>query len=211
MSRQEPDLESLASGTPGVYERHAAEFDAQRPKRLHERIWLERFAERLPEGAKILDLGCGTGEPFARWFTGRGFRVTGVDIAGAMLDIARQRFPDGDWRRADMRSLDLGERFDGIIAWHSFFHLTREEQRSTLPRLADHLVPGGVMLLTVGPDDGEVVGHVAGAPVYHASLSPAEYEALLQDLGMTVLAFVMEDPECDLNTLLLAAKTEAQA
>ena len=211
MSRQEPDLEGLASATSGVYERHAAEFDAQRSKRLHERVWLERFAERLPEGAAILDLGCGTGEPVTSWFAERGFRVTGVDIAEAMLDLARQRFPEGDWRRADMRSLDLGERFDGIIAWHSFFHLTREEQRDTLPRLADHLVPGGVMLLTVGPEDGEVVGHVAGEPVYHASLSPAEYRGLLRELGMTIIAFVVEDPKCDGSTLLLASKVQVQA
>ena len=41
-----------------------------------------------------------------------------------------------------MRSLDLGRRFGGIVAWDSFFHLTADEQRALIPRLAGHLAPG---------------------------------------------------------------------
>ena len=73
----------------------------------------------------MLDLGCGTGEPIAQWFKAEGFAVTGMDFATAMLDIARARWPKDDWRVGDMRKLNLGdERFDGLIAWDSFFHLT---------------------------------------------------------------------------------------
>ena len=41
-----------------------------------------------------------------------------------------------------MRTLDLGRRFGGIVAWDSFFHLTADEQRALIPRLAGHLLPG---------------------------------------------------------------------
>ncbi len=202
-------MDALAARTRQVYERHAAAFDAQRTKRLHERAWLERFVAELPDGGSILDLGCGAGDPFPGWFTERGFRVTGVDFAEAMLVIARERSPQGDWRQGDMRHLDLGERFDGIIGWHSFFHLTRPEQRTTLPRLVAHLRPGGALMLTVGHEDGEVVGHVNREPVYHASLAPADYETLLDELGMGVVAFVTEDPDCDFASIILARKLRA--
>lgn len=201
-------LQQIAAETPAVYDRQAAAFDRQRLRSLSERIWLERFTDWLPQGARILDLGCGAAEPIATWLIGRGFRVTGLDLSQAMLAIARSRFPDGDWRHGDMRTLDLSERFDGIVGWHSFFHLTREEQRRTLPRLAAHLHTGGVLLLTVGPEDGETVGQVGGEPVYHASLAPQVYATLLGDLGLDVIAFVAEDPECDRNSVLLAVARE---
>lgn len=201
------DLSQLALNTQAVYERQARRFDAERAKGLHERIWLDRFTAGRASGARILDLGCGAGEPIAAYLIAHGFRVTGLDASRAMLEIARQRWPDGDWRLGDMRTLDLPERFDGILGWNSFFHLTRDEQRATLPRLARHLAPSGVLLLTVGPEDSEVGGHVGGEPIYHASLAPSEYRRLLAEHGLTVTRFVAEDPDCDCQTVLLARKT----
>ena len=189
-----------------IYEARAAEYDAQRSRSLSEARWLARFASVLPTGGRVLDLGCGTGEPIARWFMAEGFAVTGVDFAGAMLDIARGRWPDGDWRQADMATLDLGERFDGIISWNAFFHLDPDAQRACIGRIAAHLGPGGSLLLTVGPEAGEVTGHVDGAEVYHASLSPAEYAVCLESNGLRLTGFQAEDPECERHSLLMAQK-----
>lgn len=135
-----------------------------------------------------------------------GYRVTGVDFVYAMLDLARSRWPDGDWRHADMRTLELAERFDGIIAWDSFFHLTPAEQTACIPRFARHLVPGGTLMLTVGPEAAEQIGTVGGEPIYHSSLSPEGYAALLEDNGLHVTAFLAEDPTCRFHTVLLARK-----
>ena len=123
-----------------------------------------------------------------------------------MLSIARTRWPNGDWRAADMRVLDLGEQFDGIIAWNSFFHLTADEQRDCLPKLAHHLAPGGHLLVTVGPEAGETTGTVAGETVYHASLSPAEYASRLEENHLILTAFFAEDPGCQNHTVLMARK-----
>lgn len=154
----------------------------------------------------MLDLGCGAGEPIARWFITEGYRVTGVDFAPAMLEIARSRWPDGDWRVSDMRKLDLGETFDGIIAWNSFFHLTADDQRLVLRRMARHLNVGGSLLFTVGPDDGETTGTVAGRAVYHASLSPAEYATILHEQGLRLTGFLAEDPDCNAHSVMMARK-----
>ncbi|MGJ3231749.1 MAG: class I SAM-dependent methyltransferase [Oceanicaulis sp.] len=133
--------------------------------------------------------------------------MTGIDASAAMIALARRRRPDGDWRVADMRTLDLEERFDGVLAWDSFFHLTAEEQRVVLPRLAGRLRPGGRLMATVGPKAGEVIGHVGGERVYHASLSRAEYTTILDRAGLALAAFVAEDPDCDHHTVLLARRT----
>ncbi|HKL70977.1 class I SAM-dependent methyltransferase [Salibaculum sp.] len=192
----------------GVYERQAAVYDAQRSRVLFEARWLARFAAALPTGGRVLDLGCGAGEPIARWFMAEGFRVTGLDLATPMLEIARGRWPDGDWREGDMRDLELGETFEGIVAWDSFFHLDPQAQRQTLGRMAAHLAPGGALLVTVGPKAGEATGEVGGEPVYHASLSPAQYAACLEDHGMRLTGFLAEDPETDKHSVLMARKED---
>lgn len=193
-------------GIRDVYESQAAVYDAQRSRALFEARWLARFAACLPPGGRVLDLGCGAGEPIARWFIAEGFRVTGVDFADAMLEIARSRWPDGDWRQGDMRRFDLGETFDGIIAWNSFFHLTPEEQRGCIIRMAAHLGPGASLLMTVGPDAGEASGTVGGQPVYHASLSPAQYATCLEQNDLRLTGYLAEDPETNQHSVLMARK-----
>lgn len=200
------DLASLAARTQDVYERNAARFDAERRKDLVERPWLDRFAAGLPAGGRVLDLGCGAGDPIAAHFMGRGFRVTGLDASRAMIALARRAMPAGDWRIGDMRALDLPEGFDGIIGWNSFFHLTRPEQRAVLPALAGRLAPSGALMLTVGPEDGEVGGHVGDDRVYHSSLSRDEYAAILGAGGMAVTDFAVEEPDCGFHTILIARK-----
>lgn len=199
---------ALAARTREVYERQAERFDGERPKHLLERAWLDRFLSLVEPGGLVLDLGCGGGDPIAGHIMERGFDVVGIDASEAMLAIARRRFPAGDWRRGDMRRLDLPESFDGIIGWDSFFHLTPGEQRDTLRRIGEHMKPGAALMLTVGHEAGEVTGRVGGEPVYHASLAPEEYEALLGELGIEVTAFVKGDPDCDGHTILLGRKAQ---
>jgi ubiquinone/menaquinone biosynthesis C-methylase UbiE len=179
-----------------TYQAVAAGWDRARSRALFERGWLDRFLRHVEPGAPVLDLGCGAGEPIARYLIERGHPVVGVDFAANMLALARARFPEQRWIEADMRALDLPERFGGVVAWDSFFHLTREEQRAMIPRFARHLAPGGALLFTCGPDDGEATGAVEGLPVPHASLSPAGYAAALEAAGLRPRAFTADDPDC---------------
>lgn len=192
--------------THGVYERQATEYDKRRSKALFEARWLARFTASLKPGDHVLDLGCGAGDPIAHWFMAEGFAVTGVDFSLAMLAIARDRWPNGDWRHADMRDFELDRQFDGIIAWNSFFHLTAEEQQSCIARMASHLRKGGMLMLTVGHRAGEVTGTVGAEPVYHASLSPAGYAVCLEENGLQLTGFLAEDPETQSHTVLMARK-----
>ena len=197
---------TLASRTQGVYERQAAAFHAQRPKGLHERAWLARFLALVRPGGSILDLGCGTGDPLGDYMTSLGYEVVGVDASRAMLEIARKRRPAGDWRLADMRALDLPDRFDGVLGWNSFFHLMPDEQRDVLVRIARHMRPGAALMLTVGPQASEETGHAGGEPVYHASLSPEEYRHRLRELDIEIVHFEFEDPDCDFQTVLVGQR-----
>jgi SAM-dependent methyltransferase len=158
----------------------------------------------LPDKGSVLDAGCGTGDPIAKYFIELGYSVTGIDYSRSMIELARERFPHADWLVTDMTQLDLETTFDGIIGWHSFFHLTPDQQRNTMKCFVAHLKPKGALMLTVGTQEGEVAGHVCGEEVYHSSLSPEEYRQILNNLGLEIVDFVFEDPECDYATVLLA-------
>lgn len=187
-----------------LYQRHAAVYDRDRGRALQERGWLDRFLGFLPAGGTVLDLGCGMGEPIARYLLEGGFGVVGVDSSPAMIARCRARFPDAEWLVGDMRQLALGRRFDGVVAWDSFFHLDMDDQRAMFPRFGAHARPGAPLLFTSGHHEGEAIGSWCGEPLYHASLAPAEYEQLLAANGFRVRSFMAQDPECGQHTVWLA-------
>jgi 2-polyprenyl-3-methyl-5-hydroxy-6-metoxy-1,4-benzoquinol methylase len=194
-----------------LYERHAREYDRDRGRALQERHWLDRFLALAVSGGTVLDVGCGMGEPIARYLLERGFRVVGVDGAPSMIERCRARFPGSEWIVADMRGLDLGRRYDGIIAWDSLFHLRAKDQRAMFRGLAAHAAPGAPLLFTSGPAAGETVGSYCDEPLYHASLGPEEYRSLLSAHGFRVEAHEAEDPDCGGHTVWLATFVGAPA
>lgn len=187
-----------------LYERHAQAWDRDRGRSLQERPWLDRFLSHVRPGGTVLDVGCGMGEPLARYLIDRGFSVVGLDASPTMIERCRTRFPDSEWVVADMRELELGRRFDGILAWDSFFHLAMNDQRGMFPRFASHAREGAPLMFTSGPREGEAIGSYCEEPLYHASLSPSEYEQLLATNGFVVRAYVAEDPDCGEHTIWLA-------
>ena len=187
------------------YEENAAAFDRDRGRQLMERAYLDEVLARLdPARRKILDIGCGAGEPIAQYLIERGCRVTGVDAAPAMIDLCKARFPEMAWIMADMRSLILPERFGAIIAWDSFFHLRAQDQREMFPIFRDHIAPRGLLLFTSGPAHGEAIGEMYGQRLYHASLDAEEYRELIAANGFGVLRHTVEDPQCGGHTVWLA-------
>jgi len=187
----------------GLYDRNAAHYDKDRLRVLFEKIWLDRFLALLPAAGAILDIGCGMAEPIARYFITAGHALTGIDSSPAMIDICKSRFPNHDWRVADMRTLALGRRFDGLIAWDSFFHLSHDAQRAMFPIFRAHAAPHAALMFTSGPAHGEAIGSYRGEALYHASLDEAEYVELLDRNGFAVVAHVANDPDCDRRTVWL--------
>ncbi|SHJ12007.1 class I SAM-dependent DNA methyltransferase [Wenxinia saemankumensis] len=196
--------------TPGAilttYDSVADLFDAQRDRSLYERRWLDRWLGTAPRGAggtRVLDLGCGTGRPIAAYLAERGAAVTGVDGAPRMLERFRANVPAARAVEADMRGLQLGERFDAILAWDSFFHLAAGDQRAMFGTFAGHAAPRAALMFTSGTSAGTAMGEVGGQPVFHESLDPDEYRALLDEAGFAVVDMRMEDPDCGGRTVWL--------
>jgi predicted TPR repeat methyltransferase len=196
--------ERAASGIAALYNTFAKEFDRDRSRGLMEEVYLLEVLNRLNGRTEILDLGCGSGEPIARFFLEAGYFVTGIDVAPAMLEICRARFPQAWWIQCDMRSMTLRRRFDAIIAWDSFFHLPAIDQRRMFPVFQQHIARHGLLLFTSGPRAGTVIGSMHGHELFHASLDAEEYESLLKIHGFEVLLHRVQDPACGDHTVWLA-------
>jgi SAM-dependent methyltransferase len=193
-----------ADNVISLYEKNAFEWDRQRSRDLFEQNWLDRFLELLPANPEILDIGCGMAEPIAAYLISRGARVTGVDSSPSLIELCRTRYPEQEWLVADMRALALGRHFDGLLAWHSHFHLRPEDQELTLSKFAAHTKAGGALMFTSGWSRGEAVGEWQGEPLYHGSLDTEEYRALLTSHGFRVVDHVVQDPTCGHATIWLA-------
>lgn len=186
-----------------LYEKIVDWFDRHRYKGLMEQEYLDLVLKTIPNESSILDLGCGTAEPIAKFFIERGYRVTGVDASQRMVERCQTRFPQAKFLCADMRSLMLTETFDAILAWDSFFHLSPEDQRRMFPVFQAHIKPEGILVFTsgFGSSTEEVYGEMDGYQFYHATLATEEYERLLKEHGFQVLRYTVQDPQCGDHTV----------
>lgn len=196
-----------ANDVIATYERIGLQWARHRNKTLIEKQWLDRMLAVAPRASgvrRILDLGCGSGHPIGSYLAERGAQMTGVDATSALSSIYPQNVAGAQAIKADMRELCLDRKFDAIIAWDSFFHFSVADQTAMFATFAQHAVPDAALMFTSGHIDGEAIGEVAGAPIYHASMAPADYQVLLARNGFKTLKFIAEDPYCGHHTVWLA-------
>lgn len=111
----------------------------------------EIFSKVIKENSKIkpknlLHLGCGAGGH--DYTFKKHFKVTGVDLSSGMLEIARNRNQDVTYLHGDMRTVNLGERFDAVAIPDSISYMTTvEDLYSAIITAYKHLKPGGVLLI----------------------------------------------------------------
>lgn len=103
------------------------------------------FIGRFGPGS-VLDAGCGTGR-VAIELARRGVDVVGVDLDPPMLEAARDKAPELDWVAADLRTVDLGRRFDVVAApGNVMIFLAPGTEAEVVANLAAHLEPAGVLV-----------------------------------------------------------------
>ena len=166
------------------YERIAGTFDEWRGRVVGDpRVqWRALLEERLPEGAQVLELGCGSGDD-ARALAGR-FHVTGVDISPAQL----RRAHGVETIEADFTALELpAAGYDATMSFYVFNHVPRERLAPLLARIARWTRPGGWFLHAFGTSDTEAwTGDWLGAPNFFSSFPPETNSRLVRDAGFTL-------------------------
>ncbi|MCL6417020.1 NUDIX domain-containing protein [Aestuariirhabdus sp. Z084] len=113
------------------------------------------FEAELPSGARILDLGCGSGRD-SRFFKNKGYRVMAVDACEAMTEQASE-YIGCPVTRLMAQELNVKQCYEGIWCSASLLHCRQQELASVFHRIARALVPGGICFASFKLGDGERV------------------------------------------------------
>ncbi len=123
-------------------------FDSFTYSRLKLEQVLERRLSALPDGARLLDVGCGTGDLLRR--LGGRFSCAGCDPAEEMLEHARTANPTADLRVAMAEALPYADAsFDVALCIEVVRYLA--DPRPALREVGRVLRPGGLALVTFAP------------------------------------------------------------
>jgi len=165
------------------------------PARLH---YLKLALDRIPTGGRVLELGCGAGIPMTAALAD-GHDVTGVDLSGVQIELARRNVPTATFLQADMTDLDFSDAsFDAVIAFYSLTHVPRDELGRLLAGIRAWLRPGGLFLATMGADDepGSVEKGWLGVDMYFSHFNAKRNRRLVESAGLVVeQANIVPEPE----------------
>jgi uncharacterized protein YceH (UPF0502 family) len=165
----------VRDGYDRVAEAYADQYADELAGKPFDRWLLDRVAEVAGPGP-IADVGCGPGHTTFH-LADMGTAVTGFDVAPAMVEAARRRFPDVDFQVGDLRNLlrpPAAAAWQGIVAWYALVHLAGSELPAALASLTRVLAPGGWLALAV--HIGEAVW-----PVTELCGTPVELEFVMHD------------------------------
>jgi Methylase involved in ubiquinone/menaquinone biosynthesis len=108
---------------------------------------IDELLDRLGPAPRVLDAGCGDG---ARTLANLTDTSVGIDISREGLELAAETLPNGGLVEADMVSVPVaGDAVDAVTAYHSVFHVPREEQPAVYEEFARITQPGGWLLMTL--------------------------------------------------------------
>lgn len=178
-----------------IYDKFADHYDESRGLFDMTQV-LDSFAARMDAPAgKLLDLGCGAGEPFALFFVDRGWTVTGVDFSKRMLALAAKYVPEMHTVCADMREVDFDPgQFNAVTAIYSLFHIPGNDQTVLLNKIYRWLCPHGKVLFTyatkeyTGSTEFDGYKEFMGKRLFYSHKSPEKLYADLQDIGFNIEA-----------------------
>jgi len=194
------------------YDAEAQAYDENEYPADAQREWVGRLLGRLPAGASVLDVPCGTGRYFGL-VVAAGHRVTGADQSTGMLAQAGAKGLAAALEQVALQDLAFVHEFDAILTIDAMENVPPEDWPKVLANLHRAVKPGGLLYLTVEEQDqadverafealsarglpavrGEIVeGDVAG---YHYYPGRERVLAWFQAEGLAVLEEGYEQQE----------------
>jgi SAM-dependent methyltransferase len=136
------------------YDKNAVEY-FERTVDINMQNWWDLFTEKLPEGASVLDLGCGSGRD-SEYFISCGYDVTAMDASEEMCDLASIHIGQ-DVLHLSFAEMDFNQVFDGIWACASLLHVPSDEIDTILTKVINSIKINGILFLSFhyGEYEGE--------------------------------------------------------
>ncbi len=204
----------VRQGYDEIAERH---HDWAQVTRAEERArYAALLIDKLPPGAEVLDLGCGSGVPTTQALAQR-FCVTGVDISERQIELARENVPGARFIRADATGLELpANSLDAVVAFYSLIHIPRTEQPELVGSIVSWLRPGGLFVAALGTRsvEADLAADFLGAQMYWSGFDGPANRRMIQDAGLEIVR-AREETEIEFGEAItflwiVAQKPQAQ-
>jgi SAM-dependent methyltransferase len=156
--------------------------------------FLAAAAYLFPEGP-VLDVGCGPAQ-VARYLTGRGRKVAGIDFAPAMLAAAARLVPQASLIQGDLTELPFQPATcAGAVASYAVHHLPASRLATVLAGLRAVLKPGGILVvITHGASEGKVEEDRPGGEIVVSRYDPGDLGGRLNAAGFTTELLKVRPP-----------------
>ena len=138
--------------TIDYYNKHAEEFTASTFEVDMESLY-QPFLAELPEGARILDVGCGSGRDTLA-FKKKGYQVDAIDYSEELVKKA-SRLTGIPIKLKSFYEVDDYEAYDGIWACASLLHCERTRLKEVIGKLVSALKPNGVLYMSFKYGNGD--------------------------------------------------------
>lgn len=175
----------VSSGYDAIGARYR-DWSASSPVRLD---FVRRVLARLPAGSRVVDLGCGPGEPATRMLADH-HTVLGVDLSRGQLALASQSAPTALLVQADLAELSLQPAsVDAVVSFYALGHLPSAAHAPLFASIASWLRPGGVLLTSapLTPGDGTEPDWL-GVPMFFGGIGEAATLTAVQAGGLDIEA-----------------------
>jgi SAM-dependent methyltransferase len=169
--------------TIAVYSKAAQDYanGFARKKNVEQNLDMTGFLALVPDGGRILDLGCGPGH-WAATFKDAGFKVDATDATPEMAALALERYGI-EVRVEPFDALDAVAKYDGVWANFSLLHAPRAEFPAHLTRICRALRSGGALSLGMKLGTGDGRDRLGRFYTYY---SKNELIGLVAEAGFTV-------------------------
>lgn len=169
--------------------------------------YLKELVERLNDGDKVLDVGCGSGRPVAGYLADQGMEIEGVDISEEQIKLARKQVPGGKFEVKDMEQLKEGEyQVEAVVSFYALFHIDRKKHVQVLKKLASFLPDGGWLLITMGADEWEGEEDFMGTRMWWSHWGEEKNKKLIEQAGFEIRKEWIDRTGGEKHLIILAVK-----